>query len=99
MTALKQRRPGKPGTDLHTTQAGCLPAIARAGMRLMKAPLYVKAETWPCAGHGIASSGVAGVTRLDCLMTYWIVEFGSEFRVGPYPTRTDADRALPGVSA
>jgi hypothetical protein len=32
-------------------------------------------------------------------MTYWVVEFGTDFRIGPYPTRTDAERALSAVPA
>jgi hypothetical protein len=65
----------------------------------MKGPLYVKPETYPCDGHGVASSGAAGVTRLGYLMTYWVVEFGTDYRAGPYPTRGDAERALSAVPA
>jgi hypothetical protein len=32
-------------------------------------------------------------------MTYWVVEFGTDFREGPYPTRGDAQLALSAVPA
>ena len=94
---MTTKRPGQPGSDLHTYREGCLPAAGFAGFRLMNGPLYVKPETYPCDGHGVPTSG--RIARLGYLMTYWVVEFGSDFRSGPYRTRSDTERALSAVPA
>lgn len=87
----------RPGDDLHTMRPNCLPAptiVSEARQLLLKPHLRVKAETFPCAGHGTHATGPAGIRRFDYLMTYWVVGVG--YRAGPYPSR---DAALRSVAA
>ena len=85
---------GRPGADLHSTRRpGCLPAPSPSGM-LTNARMFVRAETWPCQGHGVATKGGGGVARLGYLMTYWVVTM-SGYRQGPYESRESAERAMP----
>ena len=86
------RRVGRPGADLHSTRRpGCLPAPSPSDLPT-NGRMFVRAETWPCQGHGVATKG--GVTRLGHLMTYWVVTM-SGYRQGPYESRESADRAMP----
>lgn len=92
------RRPPARGSDLHSTRPGCIPAPEASG-KLGNAPIYVKPETYPCAGHGVGSKG--GITRLGYAMTYWLVQGvgDGDWRCGPYPTREAAQAAQPTRSA
>lgn len=89
---MADRRPGRPGGDLHLTRPDCLPTISGPpGLRLGNGHWRVKAETYPCAGHGIPTKGRGGISRRGWIMTYWIIH--GDYREGQYPTRDAAQAA------